>query len=195
MNLSNAKALRRARELLKVTRNLLADSLKLTDKLIEKYENGRVQLDEEKILTVLKALDLSWEEFKKIKRGKGLGSRKLKQKTVLVNADRRSYRKVITKEVKVLKTLRKMRKLSQDQASALCGYSRPSIGHIENGRIEVDIDRAHHIVSSYGLEMDEFYRLMKEEVLRDEVMESCYSKMMNLTEDKLKLIQSVLENL
>ena len=51
------------------------------------------------------------------------------------------------------------------------------------------------IVSSYGLEMDEFYRLMKEEVLRDEVMESCYSKMMNLTEDKLKLIQSVLENL
>ena len=47
MNLSNAKALRRARELLKVTRNQLADSLKLTDKSIEKYENGRVQLDEE----------------------------------------------------------------------------------------------------------------------------------------------------
>ena len=88
-----------------------------------------------------------------------------------------------------------MKNLTQDQASAVCGYSRPSIGHIENGRIEIDIERAHHIVSSYGLEMGEYYRLMKEEVLRDEVMESCYSKMMNLPEDKLKLIQSVLDNL
>ena len=88
-----------------------------------------------------------------------------------------------------------MKNLTQDQASAVCGYSRPSIGHIENGRIKVDIERTQHIVSSYGLEMGEYYRLMKEEVLRDEVMESCYSKMMNLPEDKLKLIQSVLDNL
>jgi transcriptional regulator with XRE-family HTH domain len=88
-----------------------------------------------------------------------------------------------------------MKNLTQDQASAVCGYSRPSIGHIENGRIEVDIERAKHIVSSYGYVMGEFHRLMKEEVLRDEVVEDCYLKMMTLPEDKLKLVQSVMKNL
>jgi transcriptional regulator with XRE-family HTH domain len=82
----------------------------------------------------------------------------------------------MTKEVQVLKTLRKMKGISQDQASSICGYSRPSIGHIENGRIELDQDRIRHIVSSYGMEMSEFNRLMGEEVLRDEVLESCLLK-------------------
>jgi hypothetical protein len=36
---------------------------------------------------------------------------------------------------------------------------------------------------------------MKEEVFRDEVLEECYAKMMALTEEKLKLVQSVLKNL
>jgi hypothetical protein len=43
--------------------------------------------------------------------------------------------------------------------------------------------------------MAEFYRLMKEEVFREEVLEICYAKMMALGEDKLKLVQSVLANL
>ena len=122
---------------------------------------------------ILKALELSAEEYEKILKGKGIGFKK-KVKTVSLNQDRRSYKRIITKEVRVLKILRLMKNLTQDQASAVCGYSRPSIGHIENGRIEVDLERAKHIVSSYGLEMGEYYRLMKEEVLRDEVVEDCY---------------------
>ena len=86
-----------------------------------------------------------------------------------------------------------MKSISQDQASSLCGYSRPSIGHIENGRIEVDQDRIGHIVSSYGFELSEFRRLMDEEVLRDEVLDKCLSKMMGLSEEKLKLIQGLLQ--
>ena len=194
INLSHAKAIRRCRELLKLTRKELAQRLGISFQAVEKYESGRAIIDEEKLKKILKVLELSVEEYEKIRKGKGIGVRK-KVKTVSTNQDRRSYKRIITKEVRVLKILRLMKNLTQDQASAVCGYSRPSIGHIENGRIEIDIERAHHIVSSYGLEMGEYYRLMKEEVLRDEVMESCYSKMMNLPEDKLKLIQSVLDNL
>jgi hypothetical protein len=43
--------------------------------------------------------------------------------------------------------------------------------------------------------MTEFHRLMKEEVFRDVVLEMCYAKMMAHTEEKLKLVQSVLKNL
>jgi transcriptional regulator with XRE-family HTH domain len=195
MNLSNAKALRRSREFLKVTRNELAALLGLTAKSVEKYENGRVELDEGKINKVLRALDLTWEEFKKIKKGKKLGSRKKNLKTVFENADRRSYRKIMTKEVKVLKALRKMGKWSQDQASSLCGYSRPTIGHIENGRIELPLERIQYIVTAYGFKMQNFDSLMKEEVLRDEITEECMNRILHLPEEKLKLVQSVLANL
>lgn len=118
-----------------------------------------------------------------------------KEKIVFSNQERRSYKKLITKEVRVLKILRQMKNLTQDQASAVCGYSRPSIGHIENGRIELDEDRIQHIVSSYGHTISEFHRFMKEKVLRDEIMDECYSKMVSLPEDKLRLIQSLLRTL
>ncbi len=88
-----------------------------------------------------------------------------------------------------------MEKLSQDQASSICGYSRPTISHIENGRIEIPLSRIRHIVLSYGVEFRKFEELMKEEVLRDEVIEICHERMLKLSEEKLKLVQSLLGNI
>jgi transcriptional regulator with XRE-family HTH domain len=88
-----------------------------------------------------------------------------------------------------------MEKLSQDQASSICGYSRPTISHIENGRIEIPLSRIRHIVLSYGFEFKKFEELMREEFLRDEVIESCNERMLKLSEDKLKLVQSLLGNM
>jgi len=192
MNLSNAKALRRAREQLKITKVELARRLKVSVKTIDRLEKAESPLNDAKIKEVLSALGISIEEFLKAKKGRSLKSKK-RLKVVTENSQRRSYKKVMTKEVQVLKTLRKMKGISQDQASSICGYSRPSIGHIENGRIELDQGRIRHIVSSYGMEMSEFNRLMGEEVLRDEVLESCLLKMRNLSEDKLKLIQTLIQ--
>ena len=114
---------------------------------------------------------------------------------VLTNNDRRSYQRIITKEVRVLKALRRMVKLSQDQASSICGYSRATISHIENGRIEIPLSRIRHIVLSYGFEFKKFEELMRKEFLRDEVIESCNERMLKLSEDKLKLVQSILGNI
>ncbi|MBC7713972.1 MAG: helix-turn-helix domain-containing protein [Rhizobacter sp.] len=77
-------------------------------------------------------------------------------KKVLRNLDRRSYQKIVTKEVKALRALRSLKKNSQDEASKLCGYSRPTFGHIENGRITVNADRINHIIMSFGFKMQEF---------------------------------------
>jgi transcriptional regulator with XRE-family HTH domain len=192
MNLSNAKALRRAREQLKVTKVELARRLEVSVKTIDRLENADAPITEIKIHEILCALGIGKEEFMRAKRGGSITLKK-RAKVVTENFQRRSYKKVITKEVQVLKTLRKMKGISQDKASSLCGYSRPSIGHIENGRIELDQERIHHIVSSYGLEMSEFHCLMGEEVLRDEVLESCLLKLRGLSEDKLKLIQALIQ--
>ena len=70
VNLSHAKALRRSREQLKVTRIELARRLNLSPKAIEKYESGRSIIDEGKLQSILKALDLRQEDFEKIRRGK-----------------------------------------------------------------------------------------------------------------------------
>jgi transcriptional regulator with XRE-family HTH domain len=191
INLSNAKALKRAREVMKVTRIQLSSRLNLSLEAIKKYESGRALIDDEKIQKYLSALDLTQTDFQKIKRGKGI-SRNRRKKSVVSNEHRRSYQKHITKEVRVLKVLRQMKNLTQDQASAVCGYSRPSIGHIENGRIELTLDRIQHIISNYGFDMSEFHRLMNEEVLRDEVLDKAIEKMKNLSEDKLKLVSNLL---
>jgi len=194
INLSHAKALKRARELMKVTRIEMAQRLGLSLEAIKKYESGRAIIDDKKISNFLSALDLTDEDYQKIKRGKGI-TRNRKAKTVFSNAERRSYRRVITKEVRVLKILRQMKNLTQDQASSVCGYSRPSIGHIENGRIELQSERIRHIVSSYGRSMDEFYRLMREQVLRDEIIEASIQKMRGLPEDKLMLVSNLIGGL
>jgi transcriptional regulator with XRE-family HTH domain len=194
INLSHAKALKRAREMMKVTRVEMARRLNLSLEAIKKYEKGGANIDERKIQNYLRALDLSDEDYQKIKRGQGI-SRNRKKKSVFSSVQRRSYRRVITKEVRVLRILRQMKNLSQDQASSVCGYSRPSIGHIENGRIELDQDRIRHVVECYGHPISAFERLMKEELIRDEVIKNVLEKMKNLSEEKLKLVNSLLDGM
>lgn len=63
MNLSNAKALRRAREQLKVTKVEMARKLNVSVKTIDRIENGDGHLTEGKIEDVLNALEIGTEEF------------------------------------------------------------------------------------------------------------------------------------
>lgn len=193
INLSHAKALKRARELMKVTRVEMARRLNLSLEAIKKYEKGGAIIDEKKIQKYLEVLDLTMDDYQKIKKGKGI-SRNRKKKTIFINQERRSYQKIITKEVRVLKILRQMKNLSQDQASSICGYSRPSIGHIENGRITLEKNRIEHVVECYGYSMSEFNRLMREEIIRNEVLSQAFEIMKRLPEDKLKIVSSLLQS-
>ena len=70
MNLSNAKALRSAREQLKVTKVELARKLDVSVKTIDRLENGDGPLTVDKIKGVLNALGISSEEFSRVKKGR-----------------------------------------------------------------------------------------------------------------------------
>ncbi len=162
-------------------------------------ENGRVKLTKEKIEKIVMSLGFNYHDFlrakKKIKDDKKNRVNRVTVKKVLRNSDRRSYQKIITKEVKALKALRILRKISQDKASSICGYSRPTIGHIENGRIVVDGKRIEHIVKSFGFTIEDFEKYCKAEVTRDVIIENCKSKILDLSDEKLYLIKGIIDSM
>lgn len=193
-NESNIKALKRARVALALGRKELAQRLDVTPKAIEKYENGRDILSEARLQKILKALEITPEQFFKIKKGKNFRPAKKREKKVLTNKDRRSYQKNITKECKVLRSMRRMKKISQDEASNLCGYSRTTIGHIENGRIELSRSRIEHILRCYGYEYSEFRENMSKEELRDVIVDKVMVKLYELDGDNLSLVNKLISN-
>lgn len=174
-----------------------AGPLGIKSKGLGHIENGRVGLTDERVREILEKWSLTYFDFirakKMVKDGIRNKPRRVMVRTVLTNKDRRSYQKIITKEVRVLKVLRQMKKLSQAKASSLCGYSRPTIGHIEQGRIELDRERIEHIVRAYRFEMREFDQMMGEDVFRDELLTKCVQRIESLSPEKLRLINSLLE--
>lgn len=194
-NKSNIKALKQARVSQALSRKELAQRLDVTPKAIEKYENGRDTLSEARLQKIINALEISPEQFFKVKKGKYLKTAKKREKKVHTNKDRRSYQKNITKECKVLRSMRRMKKISQDDASKLCGYSRATIGHIENGRIELTRSRIEHIIRSYGYAYSDFRENAGKEELRDSVVDYCLKKISDLDDSKLKAIKSLLNSM
>lgn len=194
-NVANCKALRRARELKKLTRKDLASRLEISLSAVEKYERGVDFLSKERIKRILTALEISTEQFERVKRGKGLKTLADRKKAVLTNSDRRSYQKIVTKECRVLRSMRRIKNISQDMASSLCGYSRATIGHIENGRIELPKERIKHIVESYGYKYSDFEANLNKEELRDNIVDSCIEKICRLDDSKLMIVKNLLGSL
>lgn len=185
---TNAKALKKARILKGLSRKDFAKKLNVTGKAIEKFENARNKLSDTRLLKNLEALEISFEDFLKIKRGKSIQSMP-RLKNVITNSDRRGYKKIITKEVKALKALRVLKKISQDQASRVCGYSRPTIGHIENGRIAINRERVLHMMKCYGLKIENHEKYLKPEFMRDGIIDQCKNKILDLSDEKLNLVK------
>ena len=194
----DAITLKRLREIKGLNRKEAGCLLDISHKSIEKFENGRTTLNRSRIEQIIRAYGLTYEDFLLCREGKGEQVQQRfchkKEKVIDNLKDRRSYKKVITKEVQVLQALRKLKGLSQYKASRVCGYNRTAIGHIENGRIELHRDRIDHIVKSYGFTMEDFESHMKAEVLVTDVQGECISIIRGLSEKNLKAVHPLLLN-
>lgn len=188
---------------LRLSKNLSLEEasmpLGIKSKALGHIENGRVKLTKEKIEKIILSLGFHYHDFlrakKKVQDDKKNRVNRKTIKKVLSNSDRRSYQKIITKEVRALKALRVLRKLSQDESSYLCGYSRPTIGHIENGRIAVSMERIHHIVKCFGFKIVDFEKYLNAEMMRHEIIEQCKSKILDLPDEKLSLIKGIIDSM
>jgi transcriptional regulator with XRE-family HTH domain len=193
------KALRELRLSKNLNLEQASTPLGIKSKGLGHIENGRVKLTKEKIEKIITSLGFNYHDFlrakKKVKDDKKNHVNRHTVKKVLKNSDRRSYQKIITKEVRALKALRILRKISQDKASFVCGFSRPTIGHIENGRIMIDQKKINHIVKSFGFKMDVFEKYCKAEITRDVIVEDCKRKIMDLSDEKLILVKGILDSI
>jgi transcriptional regulator with XRE-family HTH domain len=165
----------------------------------EQIENGRSFMTSERIKRYVRSLGFEMRDFydtqsnvKEILRDL---ERKLSTAPKQAPKPRRNLHKIITKEVRVIRILRKRRGLTQYQAAEACDYANSIFGQIENGRIELPRDRIEHIVRSLGYSPSDFDRLMKVEVLRDEMIERCTEYLESLEDNKLESAQLVIKSL
>ncbi|MCB0378728.1 MAG: transcriptional regulator [Bdellovibrionales bacterium] len=193
-----AIALKRLRIIKKITRAAAGTAIEASERTIERLENGRAQLSESRIKKLLRRYKVSHEEFKNILEGKiilpDMAAHTVHKRIGKGNYKRRFDTKKITKEVRVLKCLREMKGLSQSDVASLCGCHRKSIGHIENGRVYLTEKRIRMYVKACSATMDDYFDLLEQDILRDEVIKECLEILKTIEADKLKAVSALLVN-
>ncbi len=166
---------------------------------VEQMESGRCKPKHDRLKRYIRGLGYSMQDFADVrpqahqvlvelnKKSPGLRPRAVRQK--------RNYFRRITKEVRAIRILRERRGMSQLQAARVCGYARAVFGHIENGRIELPEARLRHIVSKIGCAWVDFERLMRAEVLRDELIQQCVNYLRALDDTRLDSAATVIKAL
>jgi transcriptional regulator with XRE-family HTH domain len=193
------KALKAARILRGFSRKEAARLCGWSPKSIEQIENGRSYVSEARISKILNSIGYNEADFRALEanpdhalalaRDSGFKTQTLKQKP------RRNFYRRVTKESRVIRVLRKKAGISQYLASEKCGYANSIFGQIENGRIELPGDRIEFIVKSLGFTFADFESLMSAEILRDELITECTTRLEKLDDQKLASIRTVIISL
>lgn len=190
--------LRRMRIFRKINREDAAKAIERGHKSIERFENGRSNLTEEQKKALVRRYRFTWQEFIAFQDGDcplpDLPSRSVFPSKAASRLDGRKYQKVISKEARVLKVMRKMANLTQPEAAAKCGLHRSCIDHLENGRVEPTPEKVASVVRAYGFKMDLFDELRDAPMLRDEVLQECVRILGVLDNDKLRAVKALLDN-
>lgn len=188
-----AVLIKKMRLLRKLKRTQAAQFLPFNHKYIEKLENGRG--------------DISLEQFKLFQSTYGFSDTDLgklkdedihcpKQKITTKNRkDRRFCHRQVTRECKVLKEMRLLKGIDQYAASKNCKFGRNTIGFIENGRVNLTERKVRYIVEAYGFTMELFQQLIKQPLLRHELIEQCQTMLNKLDENKLRIIFPMLQSM
>ena len=190
------KKMRLLRKLSRQQAGLLFD---FSFKYIEKLENGRGKITFERFKEFQNKYGFSDNEIEELRSGKlkaTTDAHSIRKKYASKNRkDRRFCHRQITRECKVLKELRIRKNIDQYSASILCGYGRNTIGFIENGRVTLTGQKIHHIVETYSYTMELFHQLLKQRLLRHEVVEQCQEVLERLDENKLRVIFPMLQSM
>ncbi len=197
--LRTVRALKAARLQKGLSRKEAAKLLGWTPRSFEQIENGRCNFSKGRLLKILKAYDISEAEFEHIRKQPKLALAKSCERgeadRTVARKPRRNHLKIVTREVRVLRALRRQRGLSQYAASKLCGYAPSMFGHIEEGRIELRLDRIEHILKCLGYEQSEFSTLVNAPVLRDEIIEDAIRYIQRLDDQALASAVNIIKAL
>lgn len=197
----DALAMKAIRLLKNLSRKEAGKLCNVSARAFEQLENGRSVMSNARIERYVTALGSDMTEFVDVRKKvlsilSDLKSKQEKKKEEKAPRKIRRYLlKLITKEARVLRVLRKRKNISQDQASLMCGYGRCVIGNLENGRINLTEKRIAHILKCLGFYRADFDELLNAEVLRDEILDECAGYLESLEDTKLESAQTVIKAL
>lgn len=194
-----AVLIKKMRLVRKLRRKQAAHFLPFDHKNLEKLENGRGNISIEQFKLLQSVYGFNDSEVEALRSGKYKAIEKAqepKQKiTTEKRKDRRFCHRKITRECKVLKEMRLMKDIDQYTASKECKFGRNTIGFIENGRVTLTEKKIRHIVEAYGFTMELFQQLLKQSLLRHEIIEQCQELLIKLDENKLRVIFPMLQSM
>ncbi len=196
--ISDATAISKLRKLKQITQAEAGLLLNCSISTIKRREHKDCNLTVDEIDNFLKAYGYTRSDLINIKLSRPVTVRNHKlQKTKIIEHKslRRSYKKIITKEVLALIELRKRAGTSIKDACEKCNYNRSTIGAIENGRITLTEKRIKHIVASYGFRMKDFNSILKSDLDRLGIIDECFQKLRRLTDEKLSIVVNLLKTI
>lgn len=166
-------ALKAARLSLGLNRRQAAERCACSIRALEQLENGRCNFSEDRIKGIVEKMGMTWAEFGLLN---GSPEKALAQidaynlERTMSRKPRRNLYKVVTKEVRAIRILRKRRGISQYKASALCGFRRCTFGLIEAGRSDLTEGKIDLILRSLKYKREDFDQIVSGNVMADEVI-------------------------
>ncbi|MBT7611570.1 MAG: helix-turn-helix transcriptional regulator [Bacteriovoracaceae bacterium] len=110
--------------------------------------------------------------------------------------NRRSDKKIMTKEASLLKYMRESRHLSMRRVAPIIGCSEATVNHSENGRRDIDEKLIKSFLKVYGYSYEEFKQMLEGEIEVPEHLRSeCVDIINRLAENKLKMVKAFLVTL
>jgi transcriptional regulator with XRE-family HTH domain len=191
-------AFKAARLSLGLNRRQAAERCSCSIRALEQLENGRCNYTEDRIRRLVRKMGMEWEEFHKIESSPEKALAQIDAynlERTLSRKPRRNLYKIVTKEVRAIRILRKRRGVSQYKASELCGFKECTFGLIEAGRTDLTENRIDLILRSLGYKRQDFDKIVRADLIADEVITEITSLLELLEDSALHSILTMIKAL
>ncbi len=191
-------AFKAARLSLGLNRRQAAERCSCSIRALEQLENGRCNYTEDRIRRLVRKMGMEWEEFHKIENSPEKALAQIDAynlERTLSRKPRRNLYKIVTKEVRAIRILRKRRGVSQYKASELCGFKECTFGLIEAGRTDLSDNRIDQILRSLGYKRQDFDKIVRADLIADEVITEISSLLELLDDSALHSILTMIKAL
>lgn len=191
-------AFKAARLSLGLNRRQAAERCSCSVRALEQLENGRCNYTEDRVRRLIRKMGMEWEEFHKIENSPEKALAQIDAynlERTLSRKPRRNLYKIVTKEVRAIRILRKRRGVSQYKASELCGFKECTFGLIEAGRSDLTEEKIDLILKSLGYRRQDFDKIVRADVIADEVISEINSLLELLDDSALNTVFSMIKAL
>lgn len=191
-------AFKAARISLGLNRRQAAERCSCSIRALEQLENGRCNYSEDRIRRLIRKMGMEWEEFQKIESSPEKALALIDAynfERTLARKPRRNLYKIVTKEVRAIRVLRKRRGISQYKASEICRFKECTFGLIEAGRTDLTDSKIDHILKSLGYKRQDFDKIVRADVIADEVISEINSLLELLDDSSLNTVLAMIKAL